>query len=408
MLSSRVVCALLLVLALPFGAWALPRNIILMIPDGTGHASLTAARQLKGAPLALDQAIYGIIQTRSASSSVTDSAAAATALACGERTYNGAVGVNPAKVPLQSIAEAAKACGKAVGIVTTDTITGATPAGFSAHVTGRAQAETIFEQQLSTGFDLFLGGGREHLTPAYAALAKAHGYALPANARELATADGKVFGLFSKGPMTAMVERRAHPEVCAEPTLPQMAAKALDLLSADPDGFFLMIEGAQVDHGNHAGDLPWATYEMIAFDDTVALVLAWAEAHPETIVMIMPDHETGGLTLLKEPTEGARAQALSAATAKQSCRPEKCFVHYSSGSHTGVDVFLAGNTPTLHPTRNCDVPRVLGHTPATLRELQGTPEVLDGVPHLRLADGTLLRAQRDAIYIPETGRWFAR
>lgn len=408
MFQSRIVWILLLALSLPFGAWALPRNVVVMIPDGTGHASLTVARQLKGAPLALDQATYGIIQTRSASSSVTDSAAAATALACGERTYNGAVGVNPAKVPLQSIAEAAKACGKAVGIVTTDTITGATPAAFSAHVTGRTQADTIFEQQLNSGFDLFLGGGREHLTPARKALATANGYTLPTSAHELAAAEGKIFGLFSNGPMTAMVERRAHPEACAEPTLPQMAAKALDLLSADPDGFFLMIEGAQVDHGNHVGDLPWATYEMLAFDDTVALVLAWAEKHPETIVMIMPDHETGGLTLLKEPTEGARAQALAAATAKQSCSPKKCFVHYSTSSHTGVDVFLAGNTPALHPLRNCDVPRVLGHTPAPLHELQGTPEALNGVPHLRLADGTLLRAQQEAIYVPETGRWFAR
>lgn len=343
-------------------AWALgalPKRTIVMIADGTGPASLTVARQVKGAPLALDRVVYGLIETRSANSSVTDSAAAATALACGVRTNNGMVGMAPDGTRLRSIAEAAKAEGKAVGIVTTDAITGATPAGFSAHVPHRSQSGEILAQQIASGFDLFLGGGRRVLTEPLSEQLAAAGYELVEDVEALRSASGKVFGLFAPGVMTAMVERRSGAP-SSEPTLPEMAAKALEVLDANPQGFFLMIEGAQVDKGNHAHDLPWATYELLAFDETVAQVLAWADAHPGTVVMITADHETGGLVLLAEPHEGARAQAIQRASAKGSCSPADCSVHYATGDHSGVDVFLGGNDPSRHPLRNCDLPAALG------------------------------------------------
>ena len=338
---------------------ALPQRTIVMIADGTGPASLTVARQVKGAPLAIDRVVYGLIETRSANSSVTDSAAAATALACGVRTNNGMVGMAPDGARVRSIAEAAKAEGKSVGIVTTDAITGATPAGFSAHVPHRSQTGEILAQQIGSGFDLFLGGGRRVLTESSRERLAAAGYALVEDAEGLRAASGKVFGLFAPGVMTAMVERRSGAP-CSEPTLPEMAAKALDLLDANPQGFFLMIEGAQVDKGNHAHDLPWATYELLAFDEAVALVLAWADAHPGTVVAITADHETGGLVLLNEPREGARVQAIQSATAKGARSPAECSVHYATGDHSGVDVFLGGNDPSRHPLRNCDLPAALG------------------------------------------------
>lgn len=399
---------LLLTLLLPVALIAAPKNIIVMVPDGTGHASLTVARQLKGAPLALDRAIYGTIQTRSADSNVTDSAAAATAMSCGERTTNGAVAVDTDKVPLRTFGEWAKAQGKAVGIVTTDSIVGATPSAFSVHAAHRNEADALIEQQIASGFEVFLGGGRDLLTGDRKAFLAQQGYTLATDAAGLRAAKGKVFGLFAPNTLTAKVARRSG-KPCDEPTLPEMAAKALEVLAADPDGFFLMIEGAQVDKGNHAHDLPWATYELLEFDETVAQVLAWAKAHPDTVVLIAPDHETGGLTVLTEPKEGARAKALKAVTAKKTGKAKDYFVHYSTGYHTGVDVFLAGNNPAYRPMLNKDIPAVLtGAQPQRLRELTGATETVDGVPYLTTPEGRRLRAHRDAVYIKATGKWYAR
>lgn len=399
---------LLLIFLLPIAAFAAPKNIIVMVPDGTGHASLTVARQLKGAPLALDRAIYGTVQTRSADSSVTDSAAAATAMSCGQRTRNGAVAVNTDKVPLRTFGEWAKAQGKAVGIVTTDSIVGATPAAFSAHAANRNDADAIIEQQIASGFEVFLGGGRKELSGDRKAFLTQQGYTLATDADDLRAAKGKIFGLFAPGEMTAKVERRSG-KPCSEPTLPEMADKALEILSNDPDGFFLLIEGAQVDKGNHANDLPWATYELLEFDETVAQVLHWAKEHPGTTVLIAPDHETGGLTVLNEPSEGARAKALRDVTAKHTGKPKNYFVHYSTGGHSGVDVFLAGNDPSVRPMLNQDFPSALaGITPQTLTELKGKTETVDGVPTLVTPDGRRLRAHRDAVYIKATGKWYAR
>ena len=400
---------LMAALLMPLCGLAAPKNIIVMIPDGTGVATLTVARQVKGAPLALDTAIYGLVQTRSADSEVTDSAAAATAMSCGTRTYNGAVAFDVEKRPLLTFGDWAKAQGKAVGIVTTDTIVGATPAAFSSHAVKRYDSDTLIEGQIGSGIDLFLGGGRELLTPERAEILRAKGYALPENADALAAIKGgKVFGLFRDGSLTAMVERRDKP--CAEPTLPTMAAKAIEILSQDPDGFFLMIEGAQVDHGAHAHDLPWSVHELLTFDETVAQVLAWAKAHPDTVVLIAPDHETGGLTLprMKDgPAE--RIRAVRAATAKKSGRAKDWGVRYSSGDHTGVDVFLAGNTPAVRPYTNCEFPKAIaGREAQTLPELQGETVEENGVTYLKTPDGRKFRANYDAIFVKPTGKWYAR
>lgn len=402
-------CFTLAALLIATLCFATPKNVIIMIPDGTGHASLTAARQLKGAPLALDAAIYGIISTRSADNSVTDSAAAATAMACGQRTYNSAIGVSLQQVPLRSISELAYAQGKAVGIVTTDLVTGATPSGFSAHVSKRDHATDILEQQIASGFEVFFAGGRSALTDDLRAYLTEQDYTFVATREEMNKAQAdKLFGLFAPGLLTAEVDRRAGAGA-TEPTLREMTEKALDVLARDPQGFFLMVEGAQVDKANHAHDLPWATYDLLAFDDAVAHVLAWAEKHPDTLVLIAPDHETGGLTILNEPTEGARAKALASVTKKTTGTAADYFVGYSTTWHTGVDVFLAGNTPSCRPMRNCDIlEAITGATATTLTEIQGTTLTENGITWLVTADGKRLRAQRDAIYIRSTGKWYQR
>ncbi len=384
------------------------KNIIVMIPDGTGHASLTIARQLKGAPLAIDAVLCGIVQTQSASHFVTDSAAAGTAMSCGERTYNGAIGVNTEKVPLLTFGEWAQRQGKAVGIVTTDSIVGATPAAFSAHAGQRKEAEALIDQQISSGFEVFMGGGAALLTDERKTFLRERGYALPTDSATMHAARGKLFGLFAPNLLTAMVERR-DDTTCTEPTLREMTAKALEVLSQDDDGFFLMIEGAQVDKGNHEHDVPWATYELLAFDEAVGLVLDWAEAHGDTLVVIAPDHETGGLTVLDDIPIGARVAKLQAATAKRPGQAKDYNVHYSSTWHTGVDVFLASNDLSVRPQLNKDFRQAITGEGATpLQPLTGTTEVRDGILYLVTPEGKALRANRDAIYISTTQQWYQR
>ena len=252
---------------------------------------------------------------------------------------------------------------------------------------------------------------RKHLTPERTAWLKERGYALPKTAAELRDAKGKIFGLFANDTMTAMVERRSG-KPCDEPTLPEMAGKALEILSQDPDGFFLLIEGAQVDHGAHVHDLPWSVYELLTFDETVAQVLAFAEKNPDTVVLIAPDHETGGLTLCTtEPKEGARAEVIRATTSKRGkgVSSKDWFVKYTTGGHTGVDVFLAGNNRDVRPYLNCEFPKAIaGRDAERLPELQGKTVEADGATWLETADGKRLRANLDAIYVKDTGKWYAR
>ncbi len=406
---KRINVLLVGLLTLMIGCDQAPKkNIILMIPDGTGVASLTVAREVKGAPLVLDQVMCGLVQTRSMSHTVTDSAAAGTAMSCGERTRNGAIAVSTENIPLLTFGEWARRQGKAVGIVTTDIITGATPSAFSAHAASRNDAEIILEQQITSDFDLFFAGGQTYLTEARKAMLQEEGFMLVQTVDELRAAQGRLFGLFAPQTMTPMVERR-QGGASTEPTLAEMSAKALDLLSKDPDGFFLMIEGAQVDKGNHAHDIAWATYELLAFDEAVEAVLEWAKTREDTIVVIAPDHETGGLTIHDERAPGARGQAIQAIHQRAALPATECGLHYSTTWHSGSDVFLASNDPLLRLPRNCDFRQVLtGEGVQPLVPLTGTTETVEGVPHLRLEDGTLLRAHRDAIYIPATQAWYQR
>lgn len=399
----------LLLVAMLMGCATKPRNVIVMIPDGTGFASLHAARDLKGAPLAIDGKVYGSVQTRSANNSVTDSAAAGTALACGVRTNNGMVGVTPEGQPVENMMEWAQARGMATGVVSTDKTVGATPSAFSAHALARGDAEILFEQQIASNLDVLMGGGAALLTPDRKGRIEAAGFTLVQTRDELKNVSGdRLFGLFAPAEMTPMISRKVIDKT-QEPTLVEMSQKAIELLSKDEDGFVLMIEGALVDKGNHANDLPYATEDLVAFDDAVAYVLDWAEKEGNTLVVIVPDHETGGLTLLNEPTEGARGQALREATEK-GCPQKQFFVHYSSTWHTAVDVFLAGNDPTVRFVKNKELPlATLGKEPRYLDALVGTPHVDEtGWPCLTLEDGSILRAHEDAIFFPAKNAWYKK
>lgn len=273
-------------------------NVILMIGDGMGLTHVTAAMLAQGAPLALQRAQYvGLQTTRSASSDVTDSAAAGTALATGTKTYNGAIGVDSLGQPLVSVLKRAEAAGKATGIVVTCSVTHATPAAFVACNEARNNEDQIAEAYLTTGVDVFIGGGTKffeqradgrNLSDEMQGL----GYRMLHSLDELKTVDkGNVGVLLAETNLPRMTEGRGD-------ILPEATAEALRILPANsPNGFFLMVEGSQIDYGAHANDSLATVTELIDFDHAVRVAMDFADRHPGTLVVVTADHETGGMAL---------------------------------------------------------------------------------------------------------------
>ena len=308
------------------------RNVVFLVPDGMGLADVTAARIHRGGPggppLALETLDFvGYQRTWSADSTVTDSAAAASAWACGEKFENGTVCRRPDGSFPRSLLEIARDGGRRTGLVATATITHATPGAFGAHVADRSCETEIARQYVeTTGVDVLLGGGLGTFRSPwpdpcgtmgdYVARAETLGYRTAFDRGELgdAVAGGarRVLGLFASG---AMSPAEAWTPSSPEPSLPQMAAAALDLLEGNPGGFFLLIEGSQVDWANHANDADAQLAEVLAFDDAVRVVLEWIAAGParerETLVVVAPDHETGGFAIAgpygRLPAPGERA-----------------------------------------------------------------------------------------------------
>ena len=282
-----------------------PINVILMIADGCGPASATLARGVSGHPLALDSILVGQVETRSASSRVTDSAAAATAMACGVKTNNLMLGRDPTGHTVPTILERARERGMATGLVVKTAITDATPAAFAAHVHNRSSEDSIAVQLIDHSVDVLLGGGREWFLPPskggsrkdsldLLARAKEHGWSYVEKPQDLArVTKGPLLGLFAPGDMAFALDR----DPAQEPSLPEMAAKALALLSPSRKGFFLMIEGSLIDHAGHANDPASHARELLEYDETVRQVLSFARKNGRTLVVSTADHETGGLGL---------------------------------------------------------------------------------------------------------------
>ena len=289
---------------------AAPRNIVLFIGDGMSTPQrMTAdefARKTGRPGLAMNRLPHqATTRTCSATSLVTDSAAAATAIACGEKTYNGAVGVNAKTNRIFSSASAAKAAGKRVGIVTTVTINHATPAGFYGHRRSRGEGYGLGLDLLDSGFDYFAGGGldghddrmnSEYKGDIYA-LAKDAGYAFvkkdAAAFRALKPGAGKVWYVASGGSMPFAIDADRWADV---PTLAELTAKGIELLENEK-GFFLMVEGGMVDWAGHANDAATNLREVLALDDAVRVALDYRKTHPDTLIVTTGDHETGGMSM---------------------------------------------------------------------------------------------------------------
>lgn len=315
-----------------FGRGMRAKNVIFMVPDGMGISYVTAARIFQngpdGDPLTLETLEQiGYQRTHSRNSTVTDSAAAASAWASGAKYNNGEVschdndfdGVCDGK-QVKTALQIAQAMGKSTGLVASSGVTHATPAAFGAQVHNRKCEEEIAIQYINNNIDVVLGGGiaanrstckLPHSTGDWLEMVLKHavdtGYSLATTRDEMnaAVAAGapKLMGLFTPGGKTPEYFRYdasvAYPE--AEPTLPEMTKAALDLLEKDRDGFFLVIEGSQIDWSGHANDIGYLIGEMLAFDESVEVVLDWVAQKRlrklQTLIVIVGDHETGGMMI---------------------------------------------------------------------------------------------------------------
>jgi len=275
-----------------------PKNIILFIGDGMGTAHVTAGMTINGQPLNLMKFRYsGFSTTHSADNYITDSAAGGTAIACGIKTNNGMIGVAPDNTTVASITEIVHSKGLATGVVSTSAITHATPASFVAHNSSRGSYEDIALHFLNGSVDLFLGGGADHFRKRedgrdLTAELEKQGFDLLYTIDELkASKSDKMAGLFAPVHMPQVSKGRTG-------NLEEMTRKALETLSRDKDGFFLMVEGSMIDWGAHASDIDYVTSETVDLDRAIGVAIDFANNNGKTLVVVTADHETGGLVLI--------------------------------------------------------------------------------------------------------------
>jgi alkaline phosphatase len=325
------------------------KNVIVMIPDGCSPSIQTLARLVKGSPLNIDPLTSGSVTTYMANSIITGSAAAATAFATGHKTSVRFLGVGPSETdpdgdylgfltgftptavpfaPVESILEVAKRNGKATGLVATSRITHATPAAYACHIDDRGKDNEIMEHLVYADIDVVFGGGKRHLLPdnfdddgnplcpngssagkrtdcenLLDVLTIEREYQFVENADDMnLITSGKVWGLFASSHMDPELDRDdLHP---TQPSIAEMTRKAIDLLSQDTDGFFLMVEGSQVDWAGHSNDAAYMVYDFLAFDEAVGEALYFAKnIDTDTLVLIFPDHNTGALSVGHEQSD---------------------------------------------------------------------------------------------------------
>ncbi len=297
-----------------------PKNVVLFIVDGMSlphmHAALTAN---KGQLFMENFRHMGFLKTHSADKYITDSAAGGTALSTGKKTTNGAIGVDVNKKPLTTILEEAENKGLATGLVSTSSITHATPASFIAHQESRNMYEEIAADFLKTDIDVFIGGGYKHFTERkdgrnLVEELKKNGYQVEQDLKAIKNiSSGKLAGLTAAEHNGRMNERGDM--------LPVATSTAINILDNNRKGFFLMIEASQVDWGGHAGNTVYIVEDMLDADRAIGKVLEFAASNKETLVIVTSDHETGGMTILDGNYETGMVKG-----------------EFTTGGHTGIMV----------------------------------------------------------------------
>tara|TARA_B100000497_G_scaffold71869_1_gene80701 strand:- start:24322 stop:25473 length:1152 start_codon:yes stop_codon:yes gene_type:complete len=278
------------------------KNIILLIGDGMGLSQVSASQFYNKNTSNFDRfPVVGLIKTSSSSDLITDSAASATAFASGIKTYNGALGVNTDSLAVKTIVEEISKIGISTGIISTSSIVHATPAAFYTHTKKRSMYEDIATQLVNSDIDFFAGGGidyfndRKDKRDLILELEK-NGFSINLEALPNSTklTDTKKQGyLLAPDAMPKMVDGRGD-------FLSNATHLAIESLSTNEEGFFLMVEGSQIDWGGHDNDAAYLISELIDFDNTIGVALEFAKLNGETLVIVTADHETGGFTLAED------------------------------------------------------------------------------------------------------------
>ncbi|GGA30437.1 alkaline phosphatase [Paenibacillus physcomitrellae] len=346
------------------------KNVILFVGDGMGTAQRNAIRLAtvgETGKLAMDDMPYsGLIHT-SSTVPVTDSAAAATAYASGVKTYNGAIGVDEHKQSVKAIMEYAKDAGLSTGVVTTSQVTDATGAAFGSHVEDRSAQSDIAEQYLNDSkLDVILGGGEDFWFPAgeqgafpdepaedpsekskgtkgnLVEKAKQLGYSYVTSKSELEQAtSSKLLGLFANEEMFQQREEGKGDLYNPVVPLADMTKKAIDTLAKNDKGFFLMVEEEATDemaHNNNAALTIKAGQEL---DKSVQVAKDFAKQNPDTLVLVLADHETGGFSIEPvEDTEDESGDGISKEDGPFAIKgsDQQFMVDWTTSGHTAVDV----------------------------------------------------------------------
>lgn len=303
------------------------KNVIFLIGDGMGNSYTSAYRYLKNSSsnqyvnqTSFDKYLVGQQMTypEDPEENVTDSASAATAMSAGVKTYNNAIAVDNNKENVKTVLESAKEMGKATGLVATSEITHATPAAFGAHDETRKNMNGIADDyfdELVNGkhkIDVLLGGGKSNFVRQDRDLTKefkSAGYNYVTSKSELQkNNNSKLLGLFADGGLDKLIDRNA-----ATPSLADMTNAALKQLSKDKDGFFLMIEGSQIDWAGHDNDIVAAMSEMKDFEKAFEAAIAYAKKDKNTLVVATADHSTGGFSLAAKDDYNWFPEAIKAA-----------------------------------------------------------------------------------------------
>lgn len=330
-------------------------GIILFIGDGMGPNHRLAAAWMasgQGGMLVMDSLpVTGVAHTFSSDEAITDSAAAATAIATGFMTNNGALGVDENGTAVTTILELAQASGWSVGLVTTTSLAHATPAAFASHVADRGKRAEIARQMIAHHVDVLLGGGEDDFfsskesgcfagngiqprnTNLIADLIAAD-YTYVCRPEELQNLDlsgvDKLIGLFGADEIKRPIS----------PSLSDMTDAALEILSRDPDGFFLMVEGGQIDWASHDNDAEDTIQLTLGLDAAVAQAQVFILERPNTLLVVTADHETGGMQVNLDG-DGSRAQEGPFAMPDGTT----FWVDWTSGSHTGDPIPVTAQGP---------------------------------------------------------------
>ncbi|WP_275076739.1 alkaline phosphatase [Providencia rettgeri] len=296
------------------------KNVIVMIPDGMSVTGTTLSRLYKGESLALDPLASGLITTWNGDGTIADSAPAGSAISSGWKSKSGNIASTGKKYdwpgvktpsqgeelrPVATLLEASRLSGRSVGIISTSEFMHATPADFSAHDPSRKSYDNLTEQIVYNNLDVILGGGAKYLKPEnradkedMAKILSSRGYSIVNTPKQLDTFSGKkLVGVFGKTDKHTALSYDLDRDPALEPSLAQMTQKAIDVLSQNPDGFFLMIEGSKVDWAAHANDPVGIISDVLAFDDAVAKAVDFAKKDGNTLIVAMTDHGNSGISI---------------------------------------------------------------------------------------------------------------